>query len=348
MKITRVGVDLAKNVFQVHGVDGHERPVWCKSLKRDTWLAELQVRVPAGAEIGLEACSGAHHWGRELRARGYHVKLMAPQFVKPYVKSNKSDRNDAAAICEAMSRPSMRFVTLKTTEQQDIQAIHRVRAEVVKQRTAKANQIRGLVGEYGVVALKSINVLRASIPFWLEDADNKLSDRFRRLLARLAEDLRYLDARVKEYDEEIALLAKEFPAAKRLMTLKGVGPIIATALSAALGAGDGFTKGRDFAVTLGLTPKHHGTGGKERILGISKRGDAYLRTLLIHGARSAVYAAKGKTDPLSRWINALLERRHANVVIVALANKTARMAWALVRNNQDYDPDWASPAISAS
>lgn len=348
MEITRVGVDLAKNVFQVHGVDGRERPVWCKSLKREAWLAELQARVPAGAEIGLEACSGAHHWGRELRARGYHVKLMAPQFVKPYVKSNKSDRNDAAAICEAMSRPSMRFVKLKTTEQQDIQAIHRVRAEVVKQRTAKANQIRGLVGEYGVVAPKSINVLRMSIPLWLEDGDNKLSDRFRRLLARLAEDLRYLDARIKEYDEEIALLAKELPAAKRLMTLKGVGPIIATALSAALGAGDSFTKGRDFAVTLGLTPKHHGTGGKERILGISKRGDAYLRTLLIHGARSAVYAAKGKTDPLSRWINALLERRHVNVVIVALANKTARMAWALVRNNRDYDPNWANTAVSAS
>jgi len=272
---------------------------------------------------------------------------MAPQFVKPYVKSNKSDRNDAAAICEAMSRPSMRFVALKTTEQQDIQAVHRVRSEVVKQRTAKANQIRGLVGEYGLVAPKSIHALRASIPCWLEDADNGLSDRFRRLLARLAEDLRYLDARVEDYNDEMAVMAKELPTAKRLMTLQGVGPVIATTLAAALGAGDGFTKGRDFAVTLGLTPKHHGTGGRERILGISKRGDTYLRTVLIHGARSSVYAAKGKTDPLSRWINGLLERRHVNVVIVALANKTARMAWALVRNDRDYEPNWSGAATTA-
>ena len=347
MQIIRVGVDLAKNVFQVHGVDSHERAVWRTSLKRSIWLAELQHHVPAGAEIGLEACSGAHHWGRQLIARGYQVKLMAPQFVKPYVKSNKSDRNDAAAICEAMSRPSMRFVTLKTIEQQDIQAIHRVRSEVVKQRTAKANQIRGLAGEYGLVAPLGVHALRAVIPCWLEDAENGLSHRFRRLLARLAEDLRYLDTRVEEYDDEIAIMAKELPAARRLMPLQGVGPVIATALVSALGSGDGFTKGRDFAVTLGLTPRHHGTGGKERILGISKRGDAYLRTMLIHGARSAVYAAKGKTDPLSRWINQLLERRHPNVVIVALANKTARIAWALVRNDRNYVPDWSSKVLPA-
>ncbi|MEO1078215.1 MAG: IS110 family transposase [Pseudomonadota bacterium] len=194
------------------------------------------------------------------------------------------------------------------------------------------------------VAPQSIHALRTAIPCWLEEADNDLSDRSRRLLARLAEDLRYLDARVEQYNEEIAILARDLPTARRLMTLQGVGPVIATALSAALGAGEGFTKGRDFAVTLGLTPKHHGTGGKERILGISKRGDAYLRTVLIHGARSAVHAAKGKTDPLSRWINALLERRHVNVVIVALANKTARMAWALVRNDRDYDSTWLGAA----
>ena len=347
MKIIRVGVDLAKNVFQDHGVDSGERAVWRKSLKRNTWLAELHHHVPAGTEIGLEACSGAHHWGRQLISRGYQVKMIAPQFVKPYVKSNKSDRNDAAAICEAMSRPSMRFVALKTIEQQDIQAIHRVRSEVVKQRTAKANQIRGLVGEYGLVAPQGIHALRAALPCWLEDAENGLSDRFRRLLARLADDLRYLDARVEEYDNEIAVIAKEVPAARRLMALQGVGPVIATALVAALGSGDEFTKGRDFAVALGLTPKHHGTGGKERILGISKRGDAYLRTVLIHGARSAVYAAKGKTDPLSRWINELLEQRHPNVVIVALANKTARIAWALVRNDSDYVPGWSGKALPA-
>ena len=342
MEIKRVGVDLAKNVFQLHGVDRHEKPVWKKSLRRGQWLQELHRRVEPGAEIGMEACAGAHHWGRQLLARGYRVKLMAPQFVKPYVKSNKSDRNDAEAICEAMSRPSMRFVELKSVEQQDIQAVHRVRAELIKQRTAKANQIRGLVGEYGLVAPVRIGQLRSALPEWLEDATNGLSDRFRRLLAGLAEDLRRLDARVDELDEELKAIVRETPAAQRLLALRGVGPTIATALVAALGAAKSFARGREFAVAMGLTPKHHGTGGKERILGISKRGDAYLRQLLVHGARAAVRTAKGKTDPLSRWINGLLVHKHSNVVTVALANKTARMAWALIRHDTDYDPELAA------
>lgn len=342
MEIIRVGVDLAKNVFQLHGVDRREKPIWHRSLRRGQWLQELQRRVAPGAEIGMEACAGAHHWGRELRARGYRVKLMAPQFVKPYVKSNKSDRNDAEAICEAMSRPSMRFVELKSVEQQDIQAVHRVRAEVLKQRTGKANQIRGLVGEYGLVAPVHLGHLRRAIPEWLEDATNGLSDRFRRLLTGLAEDLRQLDDRIDALDEELAVIVRETPAAQRLLALRGVGPTIATALIAALGTGESFARGREFAVAMGLTPKHRGTGGKERILGISKRGDAYLRQLLVHGARAAVRTAKGKTDPLSRWINSLLERKHTNVVTVALANKTARMAWALIRHQADYDPRLAA------
>lgn len=342
MEIKRVGVDLAKNVFQLHGVDRHEKPVWKKSVRRGQWLQELHCRVAAGAEIGMEACAGAHHWGRQLRERGYRVKLMAPQFVKPYVKSNKSDRNDAEAICEAMSRPSMRFVELKSVEQQDIQAVHRVRAELIKQRTAKANQIRGLVGEYGLVAPVRIGQLRRALPEWLEDATNGLSDRFRRLLAGLVEDLRRLDARIGELDEELKTIVRETPAAQRLLALRGVGPTIATALVAALGTGESFARGREFAVAMGLTPKHHGTGGKERILGISKRGDGYLRHLLVHGARAAVRTAKGKSDPLSRWINALLAHKHSNVVTVALANKTARMAWALIRHDVDYDPQLAA------
>lgn len=342
MEIKRVGVDLAKNVFQLHGVDQREKPVWKRSLRRGQWLQELHRRVAAGAEIGMEACAGAHHWGRQLQARGYRVKLMAPQFVKPYVKSNKSDRNDAEAICEAMSRPSMRFVELKSVEQQDIQAVHRVRAELIKQRTAKANQIRGLVGEYGLVAPMRIGQLRRTLPEWLEDATNGLSDRFRRLLAGLAADLRGLDERIDTLDEELGSIVRETPAAQRLLALRGVGPTIATALVAALGTGESFTRGREFAVSMGLTPRHHGTGGKERILGISKRGDAYLRQLLVHGARSAVRTAKGKTDPLSRWINALLAYKHSNVVTVALANKTARMAWALIRHDVDYNPQLAA------
>ena len=346
MEIIRVGVDLAKNVFQLHGVDEHEKPAWKRSLRRGQWLGELQRRVAPGAEIGMEACAGAHHWGRRLETLGYRVKLIAPQFVKPYVKSNKSDRNDAEAICEAMSRPSMRFVEIKSVEQQDIQAVHRVRAELIKQRTAKVNQIRGLVGEYGLVAAQRVSYLRKALPQWLEDASNGLSDRFRRLLAGLAQDLRQLDERIEELDQQIESIARETPAAQRLLALRGVGPAIATALVAALGTGKSFARGREFAVSLGLTPKHHGTGGKERILGISKRGDAYLRQLLVHGARAAVHAAKRKDDRLSRWIQGLLAHKHSNVVTVALANKTARMAWALIRHDVDYDPELATSLSS--
>lgn len=344
MKIIRVGVDLAKNVFQVHGVDAREKPVWQCCLRRKDWLAEICKRVEPGAEIGFEACAGAHHWARELMARGYRVKLMAPQFVKPYVKSNKTDRNDAAAICEAMSRPSMRFVAPKSTQQQDIQAVHRVRSDLLKQRTAKANQIRGLVGEYGLVAPLHLRALRCAVPEWLEDAENGLSDRFRRLLAGLAEDLRQLDHRILELDKEISLLVQDSSAAQRLLQLRGVGPITATALVAALGMGEAFRCGRDFAVSVGLTPKQHSSGGKDRLLGISKRGDAYLRKQLVHGARAAVRTATKHSDPLSQWIQKLSARKHTNTVVVALANKTARMAWALIRYEADYKPPLAASA----
>lgn len=342
MKLIRVGVDLAKNVFQVHGVDEHEKVVWRRSLKRNQWLGELQRRVPEGAEIGMEACAGSHHWARQLEQRGYKVRLMAPQFVKPFVKSNKTDRNDAEAICEAMSRPSMRFVAVKRVEQQDIQAVHRVRSELVGQRTSKANQIRGLVGEYGLVAPVRISQLRAAIPDWLEDAQNGLTMRFRRLLAGLWEDLRALDERIAAMDQEIQELARESAVAQRLQQLRGVGPITATALVAVLGDGKGFRKGRDFAVSLGLTPKQRSSGGKTHLLGISKRGDSYLRQLMVHGARAAVRTATSHNDPLSQWIQRLGQRKHTNVVVVALANKTARMAWAMINNNRDYEPQLAA------
>lgn len=345
MKIMRVGVDLAKNVFQVHAVDQYDKPVWRGSLKRQQWLAELERRVSPDAQIGMEACAGSHHWARVLQQRGYRVKLIAPQFVKPYVKSNKTDRNDAEAICEAMSRPAMRFVAVKSVEQQDIQAIHRVRSELVRQRTGKANQIRGLVGEYGLVAPVRIAQLRAALPEWLEDADNGLTMRFRRLLAGLREDLRGLDGRIGELDQEIKALASESAVAQRLQQLRGVGPIIATALVAALGDGTAFHKGRDFAVALGLTPKQHSSGGKAHLLGISKRGDAYLRQLMVHGARAAVRTAKNHNDALSLWIQRLSQRKHTNVVVVALANKTARMAWAMLHHDSDYQPQLAARLV---
>jgi len=338
MKLTRVGVDLAKAVFQVHGVDRSEKAVWRQRLSREKWLKSVLDKIEPGCEIGMEACAGAHHWARALQEKGFAVKLIAPQFVKPYVKSNKNDAHDAEAICEAMARPGMRFVSVKSVEQQDIQAVHRVRTGLISQRTAKANQIRGLVAEYGLIAPKHLGRLRAAVPDWLEDAENGLSSRFRRLLNGLWGDLQQLDERVTELDHEIALIAKSDPVASRLQQLRGVGPIGATALVAAVGDARQFANGRQMAAALGLTPKQHSSGGKERLLGISKRGDSYLRCLLIHGARSVIHAAKGKSDRLSQWVSELARRRHPNIAAVALANKTARIAWAMLRNGTDYEP----------
>ncbi len=339
MKLIRVGVDLAKHVFQVHGVDRNEKPVWRRKLSRAKWLKTLLETVEPGCEIGMEACGGAHHWARRLQAHGYKVRLIAPQFVKPYVKSNKNDANDAEAICEAMGRPNMRFVSVKTMEQQDIQAVHRVRFELSNQRKAKANQIRGLVSEYGLVAPKELLHLRVAIPEWLEDAENGLTYRFRRLLNGLWHDMRALDQRVMELDREIAQIAATDPVAKRLQQLRGVGPMIATAMVASVGDAKHFANGRQMAASLGLTPRQNSSGGKERLLGISKRGDTYLRTLLIHGARSTLRTAKGKDDRLSRWAMRLAQTRHPNIVAVAIANKTARIAWAMMRHGTEYQPN---------
>ena len=341
MKLSRVGVDLAKNVFQVHGVDRHDKVVWRRRLTRKRWLSALMAQADPGCEIAMEACASAHHWARELQSHGYTVRLIPPQFVKPYVKSNKNDANDAEAICEAMSRPNMRFVAVKSVAQQDIQATHRIRAELMRQRKAKANQIRGLVAEYGLVAPLTLHALRRTIPGWLEDAENGLTDYFRSLLNGLWSDLILLDDRVLEMDREIERLANSHEVTRRLQQLRGVGPMVATALVATVGSAEQYPKGRQMAAALGLTPRQCSSGGQQRLLGISKRGDAYLRTLLIHGARAVVSQAKHREDRLSQWVTAIAIRRHPNVAAVALANKTARMAWAMLRQGTDYDPDFA-------
>jgi len=338
-KLSRVGVDLAKNVFQLHGVDRHGEKTWCRRLTRDKWLRVLLDKIEPGCVIGMEACTGAHHWVRQLQIKGFTVKLIAPQFVKPYVKSNKNDANDAEAVCEALSRPSMRFVAVKTVEQQEMQATHRIRSELLGQRTSKANQIRGLVSEYGLVAPQQMARLRAAVPTWLEDAENGLTNRFRWLLSGLWNDLQTLDQRVAELDDEIEGVAKSDPVATRLQQLRGVGPLIATALVAAVGQAEQFANGRQMAASLGLTPRQHSSGGKDRLLGISKRGDAYLRSILIHGARSVIRTAKHKDDRLSQWVTSLAARRHPNVAAAALANKTVRIAWAMLRRGTDYQPD---------
>ena len=342
MKLTRIGVDVAKQVFQVHGVDRHEQPIWRRRLSRDRWLKAVQDVAEPGCEIGMEACGGAHHWARQLQAKGYRVKLIAPQFVKPYVKSNKNDAKDAEAICEAMSRPSMRFVSVKSVAQQDMQAMHRVRASLVEQRTAKGNQIRGLVAEYGLVAAKEMSSLRSAIPSWLEDADNGLSASFRYLLDGLWRDLRLADERVAELDGQIGEAAKADPDARRLQQLRGVGPVVATALVACVGDARQFANGRQMAASLGLTPRQCSSGGRDRLLGISKRGDAYVRSLLVHGARAMLRTAPRHDDPLSRWVIRLASRSHPNVACVAMANKTARMAWAMLRHGTNYQPALAA------
>lgn len=335
MNLTRVGVDLAKHVFQVHGVDRHEQVQVKRALSRRQMRSYFTQLAPC--LIGMEACAGAHYWARELGRLGHTVKLIPPQFVKPYVKSQKNDANDAEAICEAVGRPNMRFVAIKSEVQQDVQALHRIRSELVRQRTAKANQIRGLLSEYGIVVPVGIATLRRTIPEIQEDAENGLSGLFRRVLGGLRQDLETFDARIAELDAEIAQVALSDETVQRLQSIPGIGPMAATALVAAVGDARQFARGRDLAASLGLTPGQHSSGGKARLLGITKRGDCYLRTLLVHGARAVLNVAGRKDDPRSRWVMNVATRRHKNVAAVALANKMARIAWALLTRGGTYD-----------
>jgi transposase len=337
MTIKRIGLDLAKQLFQLHGVDQQDQVVLRKQLRRNQMLAYFSNLPPC--LIGIEACSSAHYWARELQKLGHTVKLMAPQFVKPYVKSNKNDAKDAEAICEAVSRPTMRFVAIKTIEQQDIQALHRIRTELVHQRTAKVNQIRGFLAEYGMVVERSVEKLRKALPMLLEDGENGLSFYFRALLQGLQQDLITLNDRVSDLDKKIKLLASSNTSANRLQQIPGIGPVTATALVSAVGDGKQFKRGRDLSAWLGLTPRQHSSGGKECLLGISKRGDSYLRTLLIHGARAVLKVAGHKDDPRSRWLQNLCTRRNKNIAAVALANKNARIVWALLTQETDFIPE---------
>lgn len=278
--------------------------------------------------VAMEACAGAHERGRRITALNCQVRLIAPQFVKPFVKSQKNDRNDAEAICEAALRPTMRFVALKTTDQQQILALHRLRAGAVKTRTAMANQLRGILGEFGVVAPQGIGKLRYALPLILEDAQNGLPPLLRSELAQQAQRLRELDAEVARLSARIEALAAAHEPCRRLMQRRGVGPLIASAFVAELGDPRVFHSGRQVAAWLGLVPRQRSSGGRAVLLGITKHGDAYLRTLLIHGARSVVRVAARHDDPLSRWVCALKERRGVHKAIVAVANKTARQLWA--------------------
>ena len=333
-KITRMGIDLGKNTFHLCAMDRRGRVVMAKQFRRRGLEKFLDAHEPC--LVGMEACGGAHHWARWLGARGYDARLMSAQFVRAYVKSNKNDWRDAEAICEAVGRPTMRFVPVKTVEQQGVQHLHRARSLVVRQRTALANQMRGMVFEYGLVVAKGIGILRRRVPELLEDADNALPMAVRELLAEEYRELVRLDERVKWFDAKLDALARDDEACRRLQTLPGVGPKVASALVAAAGDGRAFASGREFAAWLGLTPRQRSTGGRTVLGGISKRGDRYLRTLLIHGARAALRAAAKREDRRSRWAVSVQGRRGANIAAVALANKTARTAWALLVREHEY------------
>lgn len=340
MKITTIGVDLAKSVIQVHGVDERGKRLVRKSLKRDQVVPFFSNMPPC--LIGMEACSGAHHWARKLEEIGHTVKLMAPQFVKPYVKTNKNDAADAEAICEAVGRPNMRFVPIKNGEQQAVLSLHRARQGFVKARTAQANQIRGLLAEYGIVIPQGIRHIAKRLPEILEDGENDLPGMFRELLQRLGDHLKELDRQVGELEMQIQAWHRESAASRKLAKIPGIGPITASALVASIGDAKCFENGRQLAAWLGLVPKQHSSGGKPTMLGISKRGDSYLRTLLIHGARAVIRVADGKADQAESWLVRLMGRRSKNVAAVALANKNARTVWALLAHERDYDSHYAT------
>lgn len=341
MKITTIGIDLAKNVFQVHGVDERGKAGMKKQLKRAQVLPFF-ANLP-GCLIGMEACASAHYWARKLQALGHTVKLMAPQFVKPYVKSNKNDANDAEAICEAVGRPNMRFVAIKNAQQQAILAVHRARQGLVKARTAQANQIRGLLGEFGMVIAQGISHIGKRLPEILEDAENELPGSLRQLLRRLHEQLQHLDQQVAVLEGEILSWHRDSEASRRLAQIPGIGPLGASALVATLGDPRTFANGRQVAAWLGVVPRQASSGGKATLLGMSKRGDSYLRTLLIHGARSVLQQVERHPERADPKLKQLLARRPKNVVAVALANQNARIAWALLAHGRDYQ----RPAQSA-
>jgi transposase len=343
MKATTIGIDLAKNVFQVHAVNEYGKTVLKKQLKRDQ-MAEFFANLPA-ALIGMKACSGAHYWARKLTGMGHDVRLMAPQFVKPYVKTNKNDAADAKAICEAVARPNMRFVPIKNIEQQALLSLHRVRQGFISARTAQANQIRGLLSEYGIIIPQGISNITKLVPDLLEDASNELPGMFRLLVDRLMDHFKELYRQVAEIDVQIKAWHRQSELSCKLEKIPGVGPVTATALVATIGDAKNFDNGRQVAAWLGLVPRQHSSGGKSNLLGISKRGDSYLRMLLIHCARAVIFSAKRK-GVQEGWVHELVKRRNHNIAAVALANKIARTVWALWAHDREFRPGYTATAVA--
>jgi transposase len=336
-QVSVLGIDIAKQIFHVVGLDDAGNIVLRKRLTRSGLMPFMAQMAPV--VIGMEACGGAHYWARRFREHGHTVKLMAPQFVKPYVKSNKNDMADAEAIGEAVTRPTMRFVPSKELTQQDLQALHRVRERLVKARTALINEIRGLLSEYGIILPKGVVKFRQALLSTLEQEQAKLTELSREVFWQLHEEWLTLEQRLAYYNEKLEAICQAHPVCQRLLTIPGIGPLTATALVAAVSDAAHFKNGRQLAAWLGLGPRQHSTGGKPRLLGISKRGDSYLRKLFVHGARATMRWIGLKNDRRSQWLRALIQRRGTNRAVVALANKNARIAWVLLATDQVYMPD---------
>ena len=332
---TTLGIDLAKNVFQLHGADARGKKVLSRRVQRSKLLEHIANMPPC--LIGMEACGGSHCWARKFREFGHTVKMMSPQFVKPYVKSNKNDAADAEACCEAVTRPTMRFVPIKEVAQQDVQALHRVRSRLIKQRTQLTNQARGLLAEYGIVVAKGIASLRRKLPDILEDSENELTPASRELFQDAYEELFSLSQKIDKYEKKIDAMAKSDERCKRLLSIPGIGPKTATAFTASVGSAEVFTRGRQLSAWLGLVPRQNSSGDKIRLGKISKRGDRYLRCLFVHGARSVLKNVAKKEDPYSLWIKSLIARCGFNKAAVAVANKNVRIAWALLRNETVFN-----------
>lgn len=329
-QITTVGVDLAKSVFSIHAVDANGHTVLRKTVRREK-LMELVASLPP-CLIGVEACAGAHEWARRFAAHGHRVGIMMARFVAAYRKNSKNDGNDAEAICEAVGRPNMRFVPLKTAEQQAILALHRVRQGFVEQRTATINRIRGLLGEFGIVLPQRADEVRRAAVITAE----RLPVLARDAIGDLRAHLTYLDGRIDQYERQLVALARECEPARRIQKLTGIGPVTASAITASIASGHEFANGRQFAAWLGLVPRQYSTGGKTKLGHITKRGDAYLRTLLMLGARAVLQTAAHKSDRLSRWAMAVRARRGYHRAIIAIAAKNARIVWALLAKNRNF------------
>ncbi len=339
--VTTIGIDLAKNVFQIHGADKRGNKVFTKRLSRAKFPVFMANQKPC--LVGMEACGGSHHFARVLSQFGHDVKLMSPQYVKPYVKTNKNDANDAQACAEAVTRPSMRFVTVKSIEQQEIQSMHRIRSHYVKRRTGLMNMVRGILTEYGIVFAKGEAALKKGLQGLLEPEQDTLPPTLKATIPSLYNDLKQLDKQIDDYTKQMKKLGQQNEDARLLQSIDGIGPINATALLAKIGAGTEFKNGREVAANFGLVPRQNSSGQKQRLSGISKRGDRYVRTLLIHGARACVSAAlaKEKTDAHSLWIRNLVLRVGKNRAAVAVANKNARIAWSMLQSKEKFNPNMA-------